>query len=77
MYTYPWECRSTVPAPATFLPVQTTLPEGEYLGTGGSDPVSKRKRTLDLDVSGDLAGDKISSDTGGVYGVKYPKGVKW
>ncbi|OAP55337.1 hypothetical protein AYL99_10310 [Fonsecaea erecta] len=34
---------STVAAPATFTPIQTSLPGSTYSGSGGSDPVSKRE----------------------------------
>lgn len=34
---------TTVAAPATFTPIQTSLPGSTYSGSGGSDPISKRE----------------------------------
>jgi hypothetical protein len=71
--------RSTVPAPATFLPVQTTLTQGEYLGTGGSDPVDKRNAdVLGVDICDDSGAAAPVGTAGGIYGApEHTYKVTW
>lgn len=61
-----------------FIPIQTSLPDSSYSGSGGADPLAKR----DLDVSVSI-GDGSKAKQQGYLGISkehYPKGVtcyKW
>jgi hypothetical protein len=59
---------STVPASASFTPIQTSLPGSTYGGSGGPDPVSKR----DLGISLNPRSSKNSL----ILGKSYQQGVQ-
>ncbi|KAF2486891.1 hypothetical protein BDY17DRAFT_292309 [Neohortaea acidophila] len=63
----------TVPTSSGFQPVQSTLPQGSYSGSGGSDPVSKR------DVGGEgssrhVAGRSENTHITGVWCTQWRPG---
>ncbi|KIX97497.1 uncharacterized protein Z520_06949 [Fonsecaea multimorphosa CBS 102226] len=63
---------STVAAPATFTPIQTSLPGSTYSGSGGSDPISKREAKAG--GSRDSSNKAMLSQPG-LSEWRYPQGV--